>query len=112
MTSLRDALTQAVSVIADAIEQAKPAPLSAPADRLIRLDAASCAEAGFELRGIKSKIESGELPVVKIGRPSYVRMSDLCAMVKTKTKKETPEHDRSFIREAATPRKRKRAYAA
>jgi hypothetical protein len=51
-------------------------------DRLIRVEHATLDAEGFELSGIKSHIRSGALPYVKIGRSTFVRMSDLLALPK------------------------------
>jgi hypothetical protein len=64
------------------IRMPKTAEPAAASDRLIRLEQKACEEAGFELRGLQAKVRAGELPTVKIGRASYVRLSDLCAMAK------------------------------
>ena len=58
-------------------------PATAPSDRLIRLDRASCHAAGLELRGVRALVARGVLPRVRIGRAAYVRMSDLCALATT-----------------------------
>lgn len=59
---------------------ASPAP--APADELIRLEQTACAEAGFPLSGLQALVRTGDLPIVKVGRASYVRLSDLLALAK------------------------------
>jgi hypothetical protein len=57
-------------------------PANGTSERLICLEKEACIAEGFELRGLQAKVRVGELPVVKIGRHSYVRFSDLCALAK------------------------------
>lgn len=104
-------------VIRIRIPKATASEPSSGGDRLIRLEQKACTEAGFELLGLRTKVASGELPSVKIGRASYVRMSDLCALVKARTEAvapaepTTPDEDdakKSYARLATTPRRGRR----
>lgn len=63
------------------------APASEGGDRLIWLEHATCKREGFEVGGLRAKVEAGELPVVTLGRRRYVRMSDLLRLPKTVSKK-------------------------
>lgn len=96
-----------------------PSAPSAPADtgdRLIRLEQKACTDAGFELRGIAAKVRAGVLPTVKLGRATYVRMSDLCALAKLPERKATAPKlddgeesvDESYARLVASPPRRRR----
>lgn len=49
-------------------------------DRLIRVESSTLDAEGLELAGVKAKIREGALPVARIGRCLYVRLSDLLAL--------------------------------
>lgn len=88
------------------------APASEPGDRLIRLDPKSCAAEGFELGGIKTKIDAGELPAVHMGRARYVRYSDLLKLPKLQPKKQYVSKEPGEVdeyEEIVAAKRRKRA---
>lgn len=94
-----------------------PALASSGGDRLIRLEKSACDEAGFELKGLKAKVDAGLVPTVKIGRASYVRMSDLCKLAELTAREQVAEEpasddDDSYARLVASPRRRRRANAS
>lgn len=98
-------------VIRIRMPKTSPGPeLAGAGDRLIKLERAACEAAGFELRALKQRVRSHELPAVKLGHSTYVRMSDLCALVSrpAPTAPSPSEVDQDYARLVASPRRRRR----
>ena len=107
MTELANGATVEVNGAEIVIRIHAGAPLAAPTDRLIRLERRACETDGFELRGLQAKVRAGDLPVVKIGRASYVRLSDLCALAKPVPSKVATAPDVAYAELVNAPRRRR-----
>lgn len=115
MSAARDA-TAAVEGDELVIRIRLPTPPAATLDKLLRLDKEACSKAGIELGGLRAKVAAGELAIVKIGRGTFVRWSDLLALAKPVHDPKPPAPPASGAYEVAlqlaSTKRRRRAGAA